>query len=169
MEQNENQKKKKLVFLLIGVALFLLGALIGVMVGGNGGASGDGLTLVVDPDAEDLLPSAPPEKPKEDEGIAIPGYGTIALKAGERDQRVNFFNPEGNNCYFVLSLQLKDGEEIYRSQMIPPGKRITAIHLVRALDAGRYEDALLCYDCYSLNDDLTPLNGAEIVVELNVE
>ena len=43
------------------------------------------------------------------QGIAIPGYKSITIDADRTDVKVNFNNPEGNPCYFVISLVLDDG------------------------------------------------------------
>jgi hypothetical protein len=102
-------------------------------------------------------------------GIAIPGYKSIHLKANQKDQVVSFVNPEQNTCYFVISLQLADGTEIYKSKMIPPSKGLYKIVLSKALKAGTYAKALLKYECFNTDNNLTKLNGAnvEVILEVN--
>ena len=56
-------------------------------------------------------------------------------------------------------ITLADGREIYRSDLIAPGKAIYSITLSEPLAKGEYA-AMLTYYCYSLNESLTPLNGA---------
>ncbi|HWQ57714.1 MAG TPA: hypothetical protein VN540_01750 [Clostridia bacterium] len=97
-------------------------------------------------------------------GIAIPGYKSITVAANATDVQVNFQNPEGNPCYFEISLLLADGTELYKSKMIEPGKGLYEIALGRALAPGEY-DAVVKYDTYSLTD-LTPMNGAEVQIKL---
>ena len=96
--------------------------------------------------------------------IAIPGYKSITVEANKKDVKVNFQNPEGNPCYFEISLLLADGTELYKSKMIKPGKGLYEIKLNQPLEPGEY-DAVLKYDTYSL-EGLAPMNGAEINLTL---
>ena len=98
---------------------------------------------------------------------AIPGYGTIQMKAGERDQIVKIFNPAGNSCYFLVSIILPDGREIYRSDMIAPGETVSRIRLSFLPEAGTYEESALLYSCFSVGD-LHPMNGATVKFTLEV-
>lgn len=97
-------------------------------------------------------------------GIAIPGYKNITISAGTKDVKINLQNPEGNPCYFVISLILSDGTVIYKSKMIEPGKGLYEIELLESLEKGDY-DATVKYETFSL-DGLTPLNGAEVKITL---
>lgn len=97
-------------------------------------------------------------------GIAIPGYKSITIDANQTDVKVNFNNPEGNPCYFVISLVLDDGTVLYQSKMIEPGMGIYDITLTQALAPGEY-GAAVKYETYSLSD-LTPMNGANVQIVL---
>lgn len=101
------------------------------------------------------------------QGIAIPGYKSITIAANAADVEVNFQNPEGNPCYFEISLVLADGTELYHSKMIEPGKGLYEITLTQALAPGEY-DAVVKYDTFSLTD-LSPMNGAEVQIKLIAE
>jgi len=57
------------------------------------------------------------------EGIAIPGYKSITVDAGKANVKVNFQNPEGNPCYFRISLRLDDGTVLHAVQA-PAGRRV---------------------------------------------
>ena len=108
-----------------------------------------------------------PAAPSDGASIAVPGYETIPLKAGEKAQAVYFTNPPENACTFVLSLTLDDtGETLWKGDALSPGEAFTRVTLKRALTAGEYA-ATLRYDCFSLQDG-APLNGAEIKVTLSV-
>lgn len=74
-------------------------------------------------------------------GIAIPGYQSITLKADTLDQQVNLFNPDGNDCYFVMSLILPDGTVIWTSKMVEPGKGLYSITLTSRLRPARTRTA----------------------------
>lgn len=100
-------------------------------------------------------------------GIAIPGYKSITIDAGETDIKVNLQNPQGNPCYFVISLILQDGTELYKSKMIEPGKGLYDITINNPLDKGEYP-AIVKYETFSLNE-LNPLNGAEVKINLIAE
>ena len=97
--------------------------------------------------------------------IAIPGYEKLDFAAGKTAQTVNLKNPQTNDCYFVLSLII-NSETLWTSDYIEPGYAVKKLTLSRALDKGEY-DAVLHYDCFTLNDK-TPLNGAEIKLNLKV-
>ncbi|MDO5346710.1 MAG: tRNA (uracil-5-)-methyltransferase [Lachnospiraceae bacterium] len=105
---------------------------------------------------------------KNTDTIDIPGYGSITLKADDAKQTVNFYNPEQNTCYFRISLLLSDRTEVWQSGLVEPGKGIYSITLKETLPAGEYEDAVLKYECFAMNDEQTPLNGSEIKLTLNV-
>ena len=57
----------------------------------------------------------------KNQSISIPGMNGIYLKANQTKQTVDFFNPEENQCYFIISLYLSDGTLIYKSDYIEPG------------------------------------------------
>lgn len=98
------------------------------------------------------------------QGISIPGYKSITLDAETKDVKVNLLNPKGNPCYFEISLILEDGTLLYKSKKIKPGMGLYNIKLNRPLPVGQY-NATLKYDTFSLTD-LSPLNGANVKVEL---
>ncbi len=98
---------------------------------------------------------------------AIPGYDTIHMKAGTQDQTVRLYNPAENSCYFLISIVLPEGKEIYRSDLMAPGKAVEKIRLSSALEAGTYKEATLLYTCYALGD-LHPMNGATVKFTLEV-
>lgn len=114
----------------------------------------------VDPNTSEPQPSA-------SDTISIPGYDTIKLKANTEQQSVALFNPSENQCYFMISILLPDGQEIYRSSMIAPGHMLSSIQLNRALSVGIHKNATLQYSCYSLAD-LQPMNGASVKFTLEV-
>ncbi len=125
----------------------------------------------IDDDAVDWNGEQNTEQPKTSDGqkgIAIPGYKSITLKADEKEQSVNLYNPEVNDCYFVMSLILPDGTQIWKSKMVPPGKGLYSITLDKTVPTGTYENSILKYECYKKNDELTKLNGGEVKLTLEV-
>ncbi len=120
------------------------------------GNTGNALPAVAEP--------IPAEVPKT---IAIPGYAQLVMKAGDIMQEISLHNPAENPCYFVISIILPDGTEIYRSGLIKPGQKADAIRLSQSLKLGAYKDAVLRYSCYSLKDK-APMNGADMKFTLEV-
>jgi len=105
---------------------------------------------------------------KNTETIDIPGFDSINFKADTPNQSVNLYNPEQNICYFKISLYLKDGTRLWESQLIEPGQAIYQIELQQTLTAGTYSESILKYECFSMNEEQTPLNGSEVKCTLNV-
>lgn len=182
---NENQNKKgvtlspaKITIIIIVVLLLIAG---GVTLGLNWNnwfnktpevTQSNSVSPDLDPDAEDWTGEQPDnvnDQTGGKGGISCPGYGTITMAAGKKEQSVNFYNPKENTCYFVITLSLPDGTQIYKSKMIEPGKGIYQITLDKELTAGTYENAVLKYTPYKMNDELTPLNNAEMKFTLEVK
>jgi len=116
----------------------------------------------------------------ENPNIAIPGYASLTFKAEEKEQSVDFFNPEENTCYFRMSLVMKeeDAQEtenghsareetvLWTSEYLEPGEHIKSIQLERELEEGDYP-ASLRYECFSLKDE-RQLNGSNVKLTLSV-
>ena len=99
--------------------------------------------------------------------ISIPGFDEIVLKSDEWIQNVSFKNPESNRCYFVITLYMQDGSLLYKSDLIAPGETINRICLTQLLKTGVYENCVLNYACYSV-DDFQQLNGINTIFTLEV-
>ncbi len=169
-------KKKHIVIALILLLLLLAGALTVGMnrsrwFGGKPvtpGTSGNGSQMEIDPDAGKRDGQQPEDKGGESVGIKIPGYPSVTLPADRKDVTVALLNPEGNPCYFVFELVLRDsGESLYTSKLVPPGQAITSISLARPLSAGEY-NATIKITTYSTADQ-TPMNGANVETVLIVK
>lgn len=111
----------------------------------------------------------PPSINVDPNSIAIPGYEILQLSADTKKQTICFSNPQGNPCYFQISLYLEDGTLLWESELIEPGKTSRPIVLINSLPKGTYTKAVLRYSCYSLDEALTPMNGAETKVTLRVK
>ena len=118
------------------------------------------------PNTEDATTAA---VEKNEDSIAVPGYEGLTLKADSKQQDLCLPNPAQNTCYFQISLFLDDGTLLWRSELIEPGKTSKPINLEKELEKGTYPKAVLHYSCFEMNEDLTPLNGAEIKVTLRVK
>ncbi|MCD7957109.1 MAG: tRNA (uracil-5-)-methyltransferase [Lachnospiraceae bacterium] len=175
-----DKKIKALLLVLLAVLLVGGGILIGIRIGGADGGSADkmveseqastGTDTATDLDENAVAWTGEQEVSveKNEDTIDIPGYGSITLKAGETEQSVNFYNPEQNTCYFRMTLLLSNGTQLWQSGLIEPGQGLYEITLEQTLEAGEYEEAVLKYECFAMDDDRTPLNGSEIKLTLNV-
>ena len=103
------------------------------------------------------------------DGIELPGYRQLTFQAGVTEQSVALQNPPQNICYIQPSLWLADGTLLWRGQLIAPGDVGDAILLSRPLAAGEYPDAVLRYDCFAMDEEKSPLNGATTNLILNVQ
>ncbi len=101
-----------------------------------------------------------------DKSISIPGMTGLDFKAGQLKQVVDFYNPENNPCYFVISLYLSDCTLIYQSDYLAPSEHINEINLKQTLQRGLYGNCRLLYNCYSL-DTKAKLNSGEVKLEIN--
>ena len=106
---------------------------------------------------------------KNPNSIAIPGYEMLELKAGSREQSLCMPNPSQNCCYFQIALYLEDGTLLWQSELIEPGTTSKPIVLTKTLGKGMYPNAILRYSCYRMDENLTPLNGAETKLTLWVK
>lgn len=170
----KNVMLQRILALVLCVALLAGGALLATSLLSGDKPDGGGNVEAGGPVAPDLEQGAVDwEGTKVEDtggvvpGIAIPGYKSITIAANATDVKVNFQNPEGNPCYFEISLILADGTVLYKSKMVEPGKGLYDITLTQALAAGEY-DAIVKYDTFSLSD-LTPMNGAEVQIKLIAE
>ena len=106
---------------------------------------------------------------KNQGSISIPGYESITMTAGEKQQTVGLPNPAKNNCYFQISLILEDGTVLWQSDLVKPGEISDPILLNEPLEAGSYPNTTMKYDCYTMDGSMTPLNGAATKLTLRVQ
>lgn len=106
---------------------------------------------------------------KDASQISIPGIKELKIQKNSQSAAVDFYNPGSNNCYFEISIILKDsGKEIYKSGTVRPGQHIYEIELTQGLAAGSY-DAVLHYDAFTADGNYTELNGADVEFKLIAE
>lgn len=105
---------------------------------------------------------------KNTDTIDIPGFDTMTFRADALEQSANLYNPEENTCYFKMSIYLEDGTKLWESKLVEPGKAIYTLSLEQTLSEGTYENCVLKYECFAMNEEQTPLNGSEIKFTLKV-
>jgi len=166
MEEKKSVFKNKKLIIILAVALVLVaGAVVFALTRPQAPVS---INPDLDPNAVDWQGNLPePENTVEGPSIAIPGYKSMTIKSNTKDVKVSLTNPEDNPCYFVITMSLENGKELYKSKMIEPGKGIYDITLNEELIAGEY-NAVLNYETYSL-ENMSPMNGANIKFKLIVE
>ncbi len=157
MEEKKNNSRKRLTAILIVVIVVIVAALLiwrflpGEDETGTGSGAGEVIAWDVDLDAEEDTAGATG-------AIQIPGYESMTFAAGETTQTVDIGNPADNTCYFVITIRLEDGTELFQSDYLEPGQGFETIELTQALEAGEYT-AVIQYECYSM-EDMSALNGA---------
>ena len=179
-EKKRSGKKKWVVLLLV----LLLIAVAGVFVISGGltlifpglapgsGSSPLGGGLVIDPNAGDYVA---PEAPKQEQGVAIPGWGSMTIPANTQVlDMVDFHNPIANDGLYYLTFKFcllnangEISEVLWESQAVPPGKHIQKITMSRGLPAGTY-DAVVHVQPYRMSDQ-SPTNSANMRTTLIVK
>ena len=99
--------------------------------------------------------------------IALPQFAWLNLKADETDQTLTFDNPAQNFAQFRVAIVL-DGETLWESELLKPGETSTPVVLSKELAAGEYE-ANLIYTCFTNDEAMEPLNGANSPITLKVK
>ena len=130
----------------------------------------EGMGLTVDPYSGTYVAPEKAETEEDSGGIAIPGWGSIRIKAGEKLVDVNLENPADNkDCYNMsFTLYLKgQTEPLAETGLIRPGESALKLELSRPLEAGEYE-ATVHVQPYRLPDN-SPTNNADIETVLIVE
>ena len=102
------------------------------------------------------------------DGIDLPGYVCFNLKADTKKQKLTIPNPPQNFCQIRISLILEDGNVIWTSELVKPGEETSPVVLNEALAKGEY-GATIKYECFRMDEAMTPLNGAEANVRLKVK
>lgn len=130
-----------------------------------------GMGLTVDPYSGTFVAPEKTEVAEESRGgIAIPGWGSISIKAGETLVDVDLENPIDNKDRYNMSftIYLKGEEEpIAETGLIPPGESALKLELSEALEAGEYE-AIVHVQPYRIADG-SATNNADIETILIVE
>ena len=164
-------KEKILKYSMIGLILLAIIIALTVILWPKALDTSAGMGLTVDPYSGSFVQ---PEKSEEDTestgGIAIPGWGSIHIQAGEKLVDVNPENPIDNEgkYYLSFSLYLKDQDKpLAETGLIQPGESALKLSLSHPLDAGEYE-AVVLVQPYRMADG-SATNNAEIETILIAE
>lgn len=152
------QKKTVIIIVLTLLLAIAMGAIVWLVTRPTEPAD-------LDPAAVALTSTSKGEQAPD--GIQIPGYPRLRVDSSTGRVDTMFQNPEGNPCYFKLTLTLNDtGEVLWQSDRLKPGTGIQNPTLNVIPPPGTYP-ATLTYTTTSIKDE-RPLNGAVINTQLNV-
>ena len=164
-------KEKILKYSMIGIILLAVIVTLTVMLWPKAPDNNAGMGLTVDPYSGSFVQ---PEKTAAEEestgGIAIPGWGSIHIQAGEKLVDVNLENPTDNEGKYYLSftVYLKGQDKpLAETGLIQPGESALKLSLSHPLDAGEYE-AVVLVQPYRMADG-SATNNAEIETILIAE
>lgn len=169
LESNMKQEKSNVLkWVLAVICVLVCVGILGIVLVTSKEKSDGASAGIVMADTEDW----DIEMEKEDlggaaEGILIPGYGAMSMETGKLELPISIGNPKENHCYFKVAVSLSDGRQLYETDYIEPGQGITGIPLEKTIEPGTYEVTLV-YSCFSMDGEMTELNGAESSFELTV-
>lgn len=98
------------------------------------------------------------------DGIIVPCFDQLTFYENKLTQKVNFYNPEENDCYFKFSLY-SDGSFLWESGYVQPGNGFYEIDLKDYLAAGCH-DGFLRVECFTYSGEA--LNSAKVHFNLTV-
>lgn len=156
-------KSPRKSLLLIGLILLLVAVIASMLIWIVSNSMGQG-SEDPNPVGQQTEETEPVEKLTD--SISLPGYGGLNLTAGKTEQNLALPNPAENFCQIRISLILEDGTVIWTSELTPPGEQAQIV-LNEALEKGDY-NATLKYDCFQMDENKTPLNGAACQLVLHV-
>ena len=164
-------KEKIFKYSMIGLILLAIIIALTVILWPKAPDNSAGMGLTVDPYSGSFVQ---PEKTAAEEestgGIAIPGWGSIRIQAGEKLVDVNLENPIDNEgkYYLSFSLYLKDQDKLLaETGLIQPGESALKLSLSHQLEPGEYE-AVVLVQPYRMADG-SATNNAEIETILIAE
>lgn len=153
-------KKMKKIFLII--IFLILGLLLICKFMGNAKNG-----IIIDKNAKDYTVEIELPEAYDESKILIPGFGDINVEKNYKEKGMQLFNPEKNDVYFKYELTLKETNEIiYTTNLIPPGKSVE-IFPWENISEGSY-NLIVNIKTYSIENPEEQLNGANVVIKMNV-
>ena len=173
-----NISKKALVIILLVFALLIAAATFVIvkvvkdnrnLQNTNETATDTGIGISFEKNQSGELVVKEQEETEKKPNVAIPGWGSFNVKAGEKETQITFYNPEKNEGYYYLTFSImipiekksEEYETIYTSGLIEPGNYVQNITLDRALDEGTY-DAIVHCQPYTISDNPVAVNNANM-------
>ena len=168
----KNNKRTIVIVLIIGILIGAGGGLMFYFLNPQGGQAPQEPKGVVGVVTDDWNPdiSQPEASPGENsrQGTKIPGYSYAEMNEGDMTLRLSVGNPKDNIVGMYATVMLRDGTELYTSQLLEPGQGVVELPLTQTLKKGEY-DALVRFRCVTLDESHSPLNSAESGFRLYVK
>ena len=160
MSEKEGQKDPRNTLLIVLAVIAILAILVAVWAIRTRNENAPPMQ-----DSELSETTAEPVEPLTNQ-IALPQFAWIYLAADTTQQTQTFQNPPQNFAQFRVSIVL-DGDTLWESELLKPGETSAPVVLSRPLEAGEYE-ANLVYVCFTDDDSMSQLNGANSPITLKV-
>lgn len=158
-------KKKRFIYILI-IFVHLLCLILLLLKCCHNPGTEHPPNLTPDNDAVSWQGEQPLQNTKTDKKkLQYPVLLPLFFSANKTAQKVNFFNPESNNCLFLFQLII-DGSILWESGYCPPGNGYYNIELKEPLQNGEYK-GLLRIQCFRETGE--QLNGASVKFDLLVQ
>lgn len=151
------KRKQSIIVVVVMLSLLTIIGVIGIVMTGE-----KKTPLPLEENAVDWPEDSGQNAASAQGDIAVPGTDKMIFKADQKKQEVNLYNPGKNDCYFKISILLEDETLLFQSGLISPGKGLYEIETKEALSEGEYQNSILRYECFSQDENLTPLHCAEI-------
>ena len=166
-------KNKKIYIAIIAALIVAIGALSAVLIYNNINSQPAAPTQGVVGEIRTDWDTGIDENSKGSDntkktGVQIPGYSTAEMNAGDTSLHISIGNPKSNTCGLYATLRLSDGTVLYKSDLLEPGSGLTDVPLSKSLEKGEYQ-AMVLYDCVTLDDSHQKLNSAESEFTLKVK
>ena len=165
----------KVNFILLAVCMAVV-AFAAVLIGYNVGVSSVAVNANTDAlpvaaiERQDAPPEVTPNAPQvvtNSSVISLPGFERLTA-TGRTLHADMVQNPAQNACYFIVTLIMPGGAELYRSGYLAPGESLGDVEMLVPLPAGTCEGVIARYSTFAINN-LQPMNGADVKFILEVK
>ncbi len=168
MDENKNNKAKILIIVITAVILSAAAAAMGVLTmtgffdktDQTDSDKPEGVVGIIRDGWDPGIEVSDNDSSEQKKGTQIPGYSDVEMKEGDTTLNLSVGNPKENHVGLIATLKLEDGTVLFTSGLMKPGQGIDELPLSQTLEKGVY-DAMVFYQCVSLNDANTRLNAAE--------
>lgn len=121
----------------------------------------------IDPAIKDYVSQLKRPENLDETKILIPGFSALMMDADTDVLKTTLFNPQDNPCYFQFTVVQDNGEVLYESKLVPPGKGVEEVKLNKKMAEGVYS-IIVKIKSYDINDYTKEFNGAEVQGTLRV-
>lgn len=120
----------------------------------------------LDPNVKDYDPKIELPDNADFDSTIVPGFQEFMLFEDMQEIYMALGNPKTNTCYFQYTVILDSTrEELFSTELIPPGKAVTTVKLPRKLKSGIYPITVKIR-AFDINDKNSELNGSEVKTKI---